>query len=188
MDKELYAALKKANRKIEVLERYLESDSSKIKNKAVTERMIDALKDKASQLTNVSSGNLRIGGLLPEDRDRYLNILNNFNDSPMSSLSGQKEYIKQSKQRFEETYSDGTPLSDEDYDNLVSIFESDTFQKFKEKYGSYSNVINEMAANPKSYRRAVSMISGVNRATSKYNNADGSLNVKAFIDRWRSIE
>lgn len=187
MDKELYAALKKANRKIEMLERYMEQDSSKIKNKQVTRRMIDTLKDKASQLTNVGSGNLRIGGLLPEDRDRYLNILNNFNESPMSSLSGQKQYIEETKRKFEETYSDGNPISEEDYETLVSVFESDTFKKFKEKYGTYSNVINEMAANPKTYKKAINMLSGVNRSTKKYFNNDGTLNVAQFINRWREL-
>ena len=185
--------LQKANRRIKALERQLAE--GKVIYKESTRRMIDTLKDKAAMLTNVSSGSLRIGGLQAEDREKYLNILKAFNDHKIGTLTGQRQLAAETKRKFEETYgttdAEGNiiPISDEDYEMMVRIFESDQFQRFKEKFGQYSNIINEMAAKPKDYRKAVKYIDKVvNDDTGKFfEKGSETLNARAFIKGWQKL-
>lgn len=184
--------LQKANRRIKTLNKYLGSGSEKVIYKETTKRMIETLYGKSGQLTNIVSGNLRIGGLQAEDRQEFLNILRRFNSSPLTTLSGQKKLMIENKRKFEETYGqtdeDGNiiPMDEEDYKNLTSILESDDFKMFGEKYGTYRNVIGEMAASPVDYQNAMQVFADIRENAAKYQHDDGSLNVGAFIDKWRS--
>lgn len=183
--------LQKANRRIKTLTKYLGQGSERVIYKETTWRMIETLYDKSSYLTNVTSGNLRIGGLSAEDRAEFLNILKRFNSSPLTTLSGQKKLMLENKRKFEETYGQTDenknviPMDEEDYKNLTSILESDDFKMFGEKYGTYKNVIGEMAATPVDYGKAMDLLSEVRRTPAKFEHDDGSLNVKAFINAWK---
>ena len=187
----LQAALQKANRRIKALEKGLET--GQVIYVKDTRRMIDTLRDKAELLTNVSTGNLRIGGLQAEDRQRYLNILEQFNRSEIGTISGQKKLLERTRQTFEENYAidddTGEPveLSDKYYETLVRVFESDQFQKFKEKYGTYSNAINAMVTESKSYTKALGFLTEVvEDNTGKYlEPGTENLDAKKFLEEWK---
>lgn len=133
-----------------------------------------------------------MGGLTEQDEQMYINAVENFLDNPITTYSGQREEILDKQfNTFRENHPSlfgDDEITRENYADLVRIWESDTFQKFKENFGTYSGVINEMAKNPKDYRRAISFLAGVNRSnkeSGKYA-TNGELNVKAFIDEWNS--
>lgn len=149
--------------------------------------LVDTLTDKLSRLNGVTRGNIRIGALQSEDEQLFLNALENFLDNPLTTLKGQKVEILD--KGYESFTRDHFNVSRETYDNLVKVWESDTFQKFKENFGTYANVIDEMAKNPKSYKKAISMLAGVNRSNKEHGRyaTNGELDVKAFIDRWREL-
>lgn len=179
----IHNEIKKANRR----KKWIESGSDKNIYAKQSQALLDEFMEKTSMLTNVSSGSIRIGALRAEDEKMFLNALERFNENPLTTATGQKTVVIQSDyEAFKEEYGE---ISQKDYITLVSVFESDTFQKFKENFGTYSNVIAEMAKDPKSYKKAISMLAGVNRsdkANGKYA-TNGELNVKAFIDRWREL-
>lgn len=187
--KPIYAEMQKANRRIKRLEKQLQE--GKIIYETSTRRLLDTLKDKAAALTGDQSGTIRIGKLKDEDREEFMRILQRFNSSVIGTMSGQKKLIEENKRRFEETYGQTDengnviPISDEQYAALVKIFESDQFKKFKEKYGTYSGVVAEMAANPKTYNDAIKFLEDVMRDDEKYTHNDGSLDVAAYIDAWK---
>ena len=186
-DKELYAALKTANRRIQTLEA-----SENLIYEKTTQNMINALRDKAAALTNVTDGNLRIGALDPADREKYLNILDRFNKSNFSTVRGQKSIMKESKRKFEESF--GTtdeegnpiPIDDDVYEELTRVMESDAWSRFSEKYSTYSNVISDMVSNFKGYEKTINFISEA-VSSSKYMAKNGGINVKAFIDGYRRL-
>lgn len=188
----LQRELQKANRRIKTLQKYIDQGSKRVVYKKTAQRMIDTLYDKSSYLTNITSGNLRVGGLQAEDREEFLNILKRFNNSPLTTLSGQKKLIQENKRKFEETYGqmdesgNVIPMSDADYENLTGILESDDFKMFGEKYGTYRNVIGEMASSPIDYADAMEIFADISRNPSKYEHSDGGLNVDAFIKAWKS--
>ena len=179
---------KRANARIEWTRR---SDRNLFSSQ--TEKMIDTLFEKTAMLNNVTGGRLRMGTLSAEDEERYINALENFLDNPITTYKGQRgEILEKQYNTFMENhpklFSDGDEITRDEYADLVKIWESDTFQKFKENFGTYSGVINEMVKNPKDYRRAISFLAGVNRSNKengKYAN-DGVLDVKAFIDAWNN--
>lgn len=188
----LYAELQKANRRIKALEKqmakgeliYVES----------TRRMIETLKDKAAMLTGVTEGNLRVGKLKPDDRGEFIRILQRFNRSQIGTRTGQRKLLEESKRKFEETYGrtddEGNviPMSEQEYETLTSIFESDQFTMFKEKYGTYSGVIAEMAEDPLAYDHAMEFIENALADDERFTNEDGSLDVEAFIEAWKGVD
>lgn len=157
-----------------------------------TEELIETLFDKTSKLNNVSSGRLRMGGLSAQDEQMYINAVENFLENPITTYGGQRGKILDKQfNTFKENHPSlfgDDELTKENYADLVRIWESDTFQKFKENFGTYSGVINEMSKNPKDYRRAISFLAGVNRSNKEHGKfaTNGELNVKAFIDEWNS--
>ena len=188
-DKELYAALKTANRRIQTLE-----SSDNLIYEKTTQNMINALRDKAAALTNVTDGNLRIGALQEEDRDKLLNILDRFNNSKFSTVRGQKSIMKESKRKFEENFGqtddDGNPIPIDDnvYEELTRVMESDEWQRFSEKYNTYSNVISDMVANPKSYSDTMQFLGTVlSDQSGRYMTKSGGVNVRNFIKDYRNI-
>lgn len=153
-----------------------------------TEAMIAALYFKTSMLNNVSHGKLRTGALNAEDEEAYINAVENFLSNPLTTRQGQEtDIIDKGFKTFNENHPD-IDISRSDYADLVKVWESDTFQKFKENFGTYSGVISEMSKNPKDYKKAISFLSGVNRSNKDHGKyaTDGELNVKAFIDAWRA--
>lgn len=133
-----------------------------------------------------------MGGLAEQDEQMYINALENFLGNPLTTYSGQRDTILDKQYN---TFKENHPslfgdddITRDDYADLVRIWESDTFQKFKENFGTYNGVINEMAKNPKDYRRAISFLAGVNRSNKERGKyaTNGELNVKAFIDEWNS--
>ena len=186
-DKELYAALKTANRRIQTLEA-----SQNLIYEKTTQNMIDALRDKAAALTNVTEGNLRIGALDAADRDKFLNILDRFNKSNFSTVRGQKSIMKESKRKFEESFGSTVeegnpiPIDDEVYEELTRVMESDEWSRFSEKYNTYSNVISDMVTNFKSYDKTVNFISEVVNE-GKYMTRGGGINVRSFINAYRKL-
>ena len=180
--KELTNLIKKANRRIE----WIESGEKNLFPKQ-SRAEADALRFKLGKLNNVNSGKIRIGGLMAEDEQKFIDAINNFLDNPITSYKGQTSEMMD--KGYETFTQDHYNVSRETYEGLVVIWESDAFQKFKENFGTYSNVIDEMAKNPKSYKKAINMLAGVNRSNKtngKYA-TNGDLNVKAFIDRWREL-
>lgn len=188
--------LAKANRKLKRLEAGLEDGS--VIYRRDTEKMIEALRDKAELLTNVSRGNLRIGGLQEADVDRYINILRRFNENELSTITGQKRLLNRTKRSFEENFSyTGRgknkriySIPDKYYETLVRIFESDQFKKFKEKYGAYSNAIGAMVMEQRSYESALEFLDMVVNDTSGKFLAKGSENIdaKKFLRAWKSYD
>ena len=148
---------------------------------------VEQVLEYTGRLNNSNADRIKISGLRYEDEELFENVLENFLNNPVTTLRGQREEIQgKGYKSFTQNFFKVTPST---YEGLVRIFESDTFQKFKENFGTYSNVIDEMAKNPKTYRKAISMIAGVNRATkteSKYVH-NGQLDVDAFIKRWREL-
>ena len=188
-DRELYAALKTANRRIQTLE-----SSDNLIYQKTTQKMIDALRDKAAALTNVTDGNLRIGALQEEDRDKLLNILDRFNNSRFSTVRGQKQIMKESKRKFEENFGqtdddeNPIPIDDDVYEELTKVMESDEWGRFSEKYKTYSNVISDMAANPKSYADTTEFLKTVlTDQSGRYTTKSGGVNVKNFIKDYRKL-
>lgn len=187
----LQAELQKANRRIKALERQMEA--GEIHYKKTTQRMIDTLKDKAAELTGVTHGDLRIGALQYEDREAYLRILKRFNQSAIGTKTLQEKLMKENKRKFEETYGRMDederviPYSDEEYEELVNIFESDEFGRFTEKYKTYSGVIKEMAANPATYKEATEFLKEMMQPANEdaITHASGALDVDAFIKLWK---
>lgn len=186
-DAELYAALKTANRRIQTLEA-----SENLIYEKTTQNMINALRDKAAALTNVTDGNLRIGALDAADRDKFLNILDRFNQSKFSTVRGQKSIMKESKRKFEESFGstdeegNTIPIDDDVYEELTRVMESDQWSRFSEKYSTYSNVISDMVSNFKGYEKTMNFISEA-VSSGKYMARGGGINVKAFIDGYRSL-
>lgn len=187
IDKELYAALKTANRRINTLQR-----SENLIYEKTTNKQIEALRAKAAGLTGVTEGNLRIGDLDPADRDRYLNILKRFNESDFSTVRGQKSIMRESKKKFEENFAqtdengNTIPIDDKVYEEITHIMESDTWAKFSEKYMTYSNVISDMVANPKSYDATIEFITDVIEHN-KFMTSDGNVDVDKFIKAYKQI-
>lgn len=187
----LQAALQKANRRIKALEKGLAAGT--VIYTRDTRRMIDTLRDKAELLTNVSKGNLRIGGLQAEDRARYLNILTQFNESQIGTITGQRKLLEKTRQAFMENYGyeldeqRKTELTDLQYETLVRIFESDQFQKFKEKYGTYSNAINAMVTESKGYAMALGFLNKVvtDESGRYFEKGSETLDAKQFIEDWK---
>lgn len=180
---EIRSKMKKANARIEWIRN---SDNNRFRLQS--ENAANALLHYAGKLTAANSDHLRMGGLLAEDEQTMLDVLDRFLDNPLTTLRGQREEIID---RGFETFNQNRKFSvtREAYENLVDIWESDTFQRLKENFEVYSGVINEMAKNPKSYRKAIAMIAGVNRSDKtkgKYWN-NGHLDVDAFITRWREL-
>lgn len=134
-----------------------------------------------------------MGGLSEQDEQMYINAVENFLNNPLTTYTGQREDILDKQYKtFKENHPKlfkGKGITRDEYAELVKIWESDTFQEFKENFGlAYTGVINEMAKNPKDYRKAISFLAGVNRADKtkgKYA-TEGELNVKAFIKEWNS--
>lgn len=187
IDKELYGALKTANRRINTMQ-----NSENLIYEKTTNKQIEALRAKAAGLTGVTDGNLRIGDLDPADRDRYLNILKKFNESDFSTVRGQKNIMKESKKKFEENFAqtdeegNTIPIDDDVYEEITKVMESDAWARFSEKYMTYSNVISDMVANPKSYSDTLNFIQNVVQ-NDLYMSADGNIDVKGFIDAYRKI-
>ena len=190
----LQAELQKANRRIKALERQMEA--GQIHYEKSTRRMIETLKDKAAELTGVTHGNLRIGGLQYEDREAYLRILQRFNQSVIGTKTLQEKLMEENKRKFEETYGmtdeDGNviQMSDAEYENLVDIFESDEFKRFSEKYKTYSGVIAEMVSTQKTYQQATQFLKDIMQPSKEESitHGDGSLDVAAFIDMWKGTK
>lgn len=179
----IYKLNAKANERIEWLR-----TSSENLFPAQTESMIDALFFKTSMLNNISRGKLRIGALNAEDEDAYINAIENFLADPVTTREGQENaIIDKGFKKFSENHPT-IEITKNDYIDLVRIWESETFQKFKENFGTYSGVINEMAKSPKEYKKAISFLAGVNRSNKEHGKyaTDGELNVKAFITAWKN--
>ena len=157
-----------------------------------TDELIDTLFEKTSMLNNVSGGRLRMGGLSAADEDRYINAIENFLNNPLTTYHGQRvDVLEKGYDTFRENHPGlfrDNEITRDEYGELVKIWESDTFQKFKENFGAvYSGVINEMAKSPKGYKQAISFLAGVNRSnkeSGKYAQ-NGELDVAAFIREWR---
>ena len=180
---EIRSKMKKANARIEWIR-----NSENNRFRLQSENAANALLHYAGKLTAANSNHLRMGGLLAEDEQTMLDVLDRFLENPLTTLRGQREEIIE---RGFETFNQNREfsVSRETYEGLVDIWESDTFQRFKENFEVYAAVINEMARNPKSYKKAIRMIAGVNRSNKEHGRyaENGQLDVKAFIDRWREL-
>lgn len=204
IDRELYSALKTANRRIQRLQK-----SQNVIYKKTVQKQMETLFDKAQQLTGVISETLTIGHLDPGDRDKYLNIVNRFINSPLSTIRGQKALRERNKQAFLEVYgTDETgaeiEVSDASFDTMMDFMESDEWKQFSEKYMTYSNVISDMLAHPLSYDRGIAAITELVKATPDNMpmapakepgqkpraviGRSGDIDVAAFVDWWRDYK
>lgn len=180
---EIAKMIKTANERIKWVR-----NSRKNRFQIQSENAVNALLHFTGKLTNANSDRLRIGGLLAEDEETMKDVLQRFLDNPLTTLHGQRDEIMEKGYETFNRNRDFT-VSRETYDTLVDIWESDTFQRFKENFEVYSGIINEMAKNPKSYKKAIAMIAGVNRSNKSNGRYvhNGQLDVAAFIDRWREL-
>lgn len=182
--REIHKMMKKANRRIE----WLRSSKNNIFSQQ-SEREIELLYDKMSRLNNVSRGNVRIGALQEEDEEMFYNILKNFVDNPITTYKGQRvDIVDKGFETFKKNHH--VRISRDDYLSLIKIWESDTFQKFKENFGTYGNVIDEMARHPKDYNKAIRLLSSANRMADKQRSKytwGGNLNARAFISAWKDL-
>ena len=180
---QIRSMIKRANERIKWVR-----DSKNNRFTTQSNDLVDELLEKTGKLNNSNADRLRMGALSQEDEQLYANAVQNFLDNPLTTQHGQQaEIIDRGWESFNENRN--FHVDRETYESLVDIWESDTFQKFKENFGTYANVIDEMAKNPKSYRRAINMLAGVNRSNKtngKYAN-EGQLDVSAFIKRWREL-
>lgn len=180
---EIRALIKRANARIE----WVRNSKHNLFERQ-SENAVNAALHYAGKLTNANSDKFRIGGLLAEDEETMRDMLQRFLDNPLTTARGQREEVIE---KGFETFNQNRKfnVTRETYENLVDIWESDTFQRLKENFEVYSGIINEMAKNPKSYRKAIAMIAGVNRSD-KTNGKywyNGHLDVDAFIERWREL-
>ena len=179
---EISALVKRANERIKWVR-----NSKKNRFKQQSMDAVEHVLEYTGRLNNSNADRLRVGGLRAEDEQLFKNALDNFLSDPTTTYSGQQnEIIEKGYESFQKNF---FKVDRDTYEGLVDIWESDTFQKFKENFGTYSNVIDEMAKNPKSYRKAISMISGVNRSNKENGRYvhNGQLDVDAFIKRWREL-
>lgn len=148
-------------------------------------QLVETLIDKISYL-NVQSARDRLvmGGLMQEDEQMYASALKKFLDSPLTTKKGQQQMFEKGYQTFIKNH---VKITRDQYRELTRLWSSDTFQRFKENFDTYGMVINEMAKNPRSYRKAISMLAGVNRSNKEKGKYvyKGNLDVYAFIDQWR---
>lgn len=207
VDKELDALLKKANKRIDTLQR----SYNNIYQTQVNE-MIARLERTAENLTG-TTGHLKRGNIKEADIPKYKRALNAFLESELSTITGQNRVMNESKAKFEKKYG---KISESEYKTLTDVFESDEFKRFKETYRMYANVLSDMTANGMTYDDAVDfiriftdpkaetneqknidVIKDLLKGTPGYEDekklnavsftyADGSLNIPAFIDAWKA--
>ena len=180
-DPELTSLLKRANKRLAILEK----NKEKTIYKKSTENLVNRMLRVSEELTGGQTKHLARGNIKQSDVESYKEALRRFLRSEMSTLRGQKKVMRENKAAFEGEFG---KISDEDYMTLTHVLESDEFARFKEKYGTYAGVLNDMVANPiKSYDDAINFIKSVNEDDSgTYFTKTGALNTKAFIDGWRA--
>ena len=175
VDKELNALLKKANKRIETLNR----SYNNIYQQQVND-MIARLERTAENLTG-TTGRLKRGNIAEANIPKYKRALNAFLESDMSTITGQNRIMNKAKAAYEANYG---PISEEDYKTLTSVFESKEFQMFKEKYQQYDNVTKGLtaAASKYDYEEMILKLQEVLEEPETYSYQDGSLNVRKFME------
>lgn len=180
VDKELNKLLKQVNKREQVL-----TSSRNVLYPEQTRAELARLHRIQERLTG-TTGHFKRGnipnGLIPQ----YKAALERFLQSDLSTITGQNRIMEKAKARYEESYG---PISDYKYKRLTKLFDSDAFKKFKEKYGTYSNVLDTMGSSNISYKKMESFLDSVVKDNSgKYFNNDGTLNARAFEEDWKAIK
>lgn len=180
VDKELNKLLKQVNKREQVL-----TSSRNVLYPEQTKAELARLHRIQERLTGTTGhfkrGNIK-NGMIPQ----YKAALERFLQSDLSTITGQNRIMERNKARYEENFG---RISDYKYKRLTKLFDSDTFKKFKEKYGTYSNVLETMGSSNISYKKMESFLNKVVEDDSgKYFNRDGTLNSKVFEKDWMAIK
>ena len=179
VDKELNKLLKQVNKREQVL-----TTSRNVLYPEQTRAELSRLHRIQERLTGTTGhfkrGNIQ-NGMIPQ----YKAALQRFLQSDLSTITGQNRIMERAKARYEEDYGE---ISDADYKKLTKLFDSDQFKKFKEKYGTYSNILDTLGNSKLSYSRMKSFIDAmVQDDTNLFFSKDGSLNSAAFEAAYNEI-
>lgn len=172
--------IRKANQRIAWIEH-----SANNQYPGESRELVDTLIEKLSMLNNQrATHHVIVGGLMEEDERMFEGALDKFLKSPLTTMKGQKEMVDKGWETFNQHF---FKVSLEEYKALQKLFSSDTFQRFKENFDTYSTIINEIAKNPLEFKKAIAMISGVNRSNKEKGKYvyKGKLDADAFIKQWR---
>lgn len=180
VDTELNKLLKQVNKREQIL-----TTSRNVLYPEQTRAELQRLHRIQEKLTGTTGafkrGNIQ-QGMIPQ----YKAALQRFLQSDLSTITGQNRIMSSAKAKYEESYG---PISDYKYKRLTKLFDSDTFKKFKEKYGTYSNVLDTMGESNISYKKMEDFLQKVVSDNSgKYFSNDGTLNTKAFETDWKAIK
>lgn len=180
VDPELNKLLKQVNKREQIL-----TTSRNVIYPEQTRAELQRLHRIQEKLTG-TTGHFKRGnitnGLIPQ----YKAALQRFLQSDLSTITGQNRIMESAKAKYEESYGE---ISEYKYKRLTKLFESPVFKKFKEKYGTYSNVLDTMGQSNISYKKMEGFLQTVVEDDSgKYFNRDGTLNAKAFETDWKAIK
>lgn len=178
-DAELNKLLKQANKREQIL-----TTSGNVLYPEQTRAELQRLHRIQEKLTG-TTGHFKKGNITQGMIPQYKAALRRFLESDLSTITGQNRIMQSAKAKYEESYG---PISEYKYKRLTKLFDSDTFKKFKEKYGTYSNVLDTMGQSNISYKKMEGFLQKVVADNSgKYFSSDGSLNTKAFETDWKAI-
>lgn len=179
VDTELNRLLKQVNKREQILTTsrnviYLEQTRAELQR-------LHRIQEKLTGTTgHFKRGNIT-NGLIPQ----YKAALQRFLQSDLSTITGQNRIMERAKAKYEEDYG---AISEEDYKKLTKLFDSDQFKKFKEKYGTYSNILDTLGNSKLSYSRMKSFIDVmVQDDSNMFFSSDGSLNSAAFEAAYNEI-
>ena len=171
-DPELNRLLKAVNKREQIL-----TTSANVLYPEQTRAELARLHRIQEKLTG-TTGHFKRGDITAGQIPAYKAALQRFLQSDLSTITGQNRVMQSAKAKYEESYGE---ISEENYKKITKLFDSDIFKKFKEKYGTYSNVLNTMGSSSLSYSRMKSFIDAmVEDDTGLMFSSDGSLNSKAF--------
>lgn len=179
-DPELNRLLKAVNKREQIL-----TTSSNVLYPEQTRAELARLHRIQEKLTG-TTGHFKRGDITAGQIPAYKAALQRFLQSDLSTITGQNRIMQSAKAKYEESYGE---ISDYKYKRLTKLFDSDAFKKFKEKYGTYSNVLETMGSSNISYKKMEGFLEAVVADDSgRYFSSDGSLNTKAFETDWKAIK